>query len=456
MTKLKTPDCLEANKEPGEPYVMAKQALEGDNGGSTRASNDSGEDAITSIQTKINGASEDPIIDTDTETDANGNIARFKTPPIVNDYNQQGVDLDEVHAPNRKHTTLSALLEITASDDLELHAMDIKTAFLNGELEETFYTQQPIGCSDGIMEAYHLERTPYGLQQAPSTWHHRLKMELKSIGFIQSDADPGFFYTDYKTERVYLVTYVDDLLIAAKTLEAVNNLKSKLMDIFNMRDLGEATEYLGMTIARDRTRHTIKLAQETMTMELLKNYNMENAKTTAIPLAESTKLNKDGTPLDTAVYPYRTLIGRLLYLSVCTRPDIAYSVGALSKYVSTPTEEHWKAAKGVLRYLGGTRTYGINFGGDRRNILPQGYCDADYTGDTDTRRSTTGYVFSMAGGAITWASRRQPTVAASTTEAEYMAASHATKEALWLRKLLTGFGLPGATILIRADNQGAI
>jgi hypothetical protein len=143
-----------------------------------------------------------------------------------------------------------------------------------------------------------------------------------------------------------------------------------------------------------------------------------------------------------------------MYLSVCTRPDISYTVGALARFMSCPTTTHWQAAKGVLRYLAVTKSHGITFGGGTSEML--GYCDADYAGDLDTRRSTTGYVFILNGGAVSWQSRRQPTVAASTSEAEYMAAASAVKEGLWLRKLLGDFGDKTTTIEIKGDNQSAL
>jgi len=158
--------------------------------------------------------------------------------------------------------------------------------------------------------------------------------------------------------------------------------------------------------------------------------------------------------LDSAVYPYSTLIGSLMYLSVCTRPDISQAVGALARYMSKPTSAHWSVAKTVLRYLAGTPNYGITYGTGNRGL--QVYCDADYAGDIDTRRSTTGYAFILNGGAITWSSRLQPTVAASTTEAEYIAAASTAKEALWLRKLLKDLHFNIDTIAINADSQSAI
>jgi hypothetical protein len=224
-----------------------------------------------------------------------------------------------------------------------------------------------------------------------------------------------------------------------------------------MRDLGEATEFLGMTITRDRGAGTIKLAQRSLAKQLLEQYGMAEAGLKSVPLSPNLVLRKEGKPLDTSTCGYSTLIGSLLYLSVCTRPDIAFAVEALSKYLAVPTTEHWTAAKGILRYLAGTITCGITFGSNKSdNLVMDGYCDADYAGDIDTRRSTTGYVFILNNGAISWSSRRQQTVAASTTEAEYMAAAHAAKEALWLRKLLIDLELEVDTTVIKADNQAAI
>ena len=184
---------------------------------------------------------------------------------------------------------------------------------------------------------------------------------------------------------------------------------------------------------------------------------MGNAKGKPIPLNPCTKLLKDtGNLLDTTLFDYSALVGSLMYLAVCTRPDLSQAVGALARYSANPMTEHWDAALGVVRYLSSTSSKGIIFSCNNGMCELSGYCDADFAGDIDTRRSTTGYVFKLAGGAISWSSRLQPTVAASTTEAEYMAASNATKEGLWLRKLLTDLGKPLKPIVIQSDNQAAI
>jgi hypothetical protein len=245
------------------------------------------------------------------------------------------------------------------------------------------------------------------------------------------------------------------MLLAAKQMDTINDLKAKLSTAFEARDLGAASVFLGMTITRDRAAGTLSLGQEHMTRDIISKYGLESCKPKSTPLSSSLKLSKTGEPLGPSV-PYSALVGSLLYLSICTRPDIAQAVGVCARFMSCPTVDHWAAAKGIVRYLNDTASYRLNFSAKEPLII--GYCDADYAGDVDTRRSTTGYTFIYAGAAISWQSRRQPTVAASTTEAEYMAAANAAKEGLWLRKLCVDLGLtsvPGPT-LIYADNQSAI
>jgi hypothetical protein len=391
--------------------------------------------------------------------DAKGNVERFKARLVAKGYRQkEGIDFDEVFAPVSKYSTFRTLLAFVAANDLELHQLDIKTAFLNGELEEDVYVQQPPGYMDGGPQlACHLQKALYGLRQAPRSWHLCLKAELQSIGFTESEADPGLYIHFINDNPAYLLVYVDDILIAASDLETVNFIKTSLAKRFKAHDIGEASLFLGMSIIRDRPIKQIKLSQERATTDLIARYGLDTAKIKSIPISPAIKLSVDeGEPLDQEQFSYRGLVGSLLYLSVCTRPDIAYTVGALSKYMAKPTTVHWQTAKGVLRYLVGTADFAITFTGGAKSPDIIGYCDADYAGDIDTRRSTTGYVFMLNGGAISWSSRRQQTVAASTTEAEYMAAAHAVKEALWLRKLLSDLNQPSDTIAIRADNQSAI
>lgn len=385
--------------------------------------------------------------------DGAGNIERYKARLVVKGFRQrEGIDYQEVFAPVSKYSTLRAVLAVAAHEDLEIHQLDIKTAFLNGELEEDVWCEQPPGYESGEGMACHLVKSLYGLKQAPRAWHLRLKAELEKMGFAESCADPGLFIKNSGTP-IYLLIYVDDIALVCKDTSELQATKTKIMEVFEARDLGPSSYFLGMDIIRDRANRTIMLAQHRLTNDLLAKYGMEEAKSLCIPLSPATKLTKEGESLDVIEHPYAQLIGSLMYLSICTRPDIAQAVGALARYMANPTETHWQAAKGVLRYLAGTRDYGIMFGTSEGLEV---YCDADYAGDVDTRRSTTGYAFILNGGVISWSSRLQQTVAASTTEAEYMAAASAIKEALWMRRLLTELGQDPGTITIKADSQSAI
>jgi hypothetical protein len=239
----------------------------------------------------------------------------------------------------------------------------------------------------------------------------------------------------------------------------VCKLKARVLEVFDGRDLGPVTSYLGIAVQRDRAAGTIAISHQRMILDLATKYGLENSHPRQLPMSASTMTASEGEPLDLTVFPYRQLVGSLMHLSVTIRPDIAFAVGVLARHMAHPTAAHWQAAKGVLRYLVGTPKVGITFGANHAGgAAPQlqGYCDADYAADIDTRKSTTGYVFILLSGAVSWQSKRQPTVAASTTEAEYMAAAAAIKEGLWLRKLLHDLQLGSGPVNIYADNQSAI
>jgi len=366
---------------------------------------------------------------------------------------REGVDFGEVFAPVSKYSTLRILLSIVAQLDLELHQLDIKTAFLNGEIKEEVYVKQPPGYQLGDSSSCcRLQKALYGLRQSPRTWHQRLCEELEALGFQASSADPSLFIKRSGVDTAYILVYVDDMLIAAQHRATVQHIKQQLMSAFEAHDLGEASTYLGISISRDRNARKLSMTQQRMTDSLLSEYGMEEARPRGTPITPGTQLRKDGQPLSQP-HSYSQLIGSLMHLSVCTRPDLSQAVGALARFMAAPTVAHWEAALGVVRYLSRTRQLGISFGGGSGLI---GYCDADHAGDLDTRRSTTGYVFLLNGGAVSWSSRKQPTVAASTTEAEYMAAASAVKEALWMRQLMYDLGQPTGTVQLLADNQSAI
>ncbi|KAJ9527874.1 hypothetical protein QJQ45_005518 [Haematococcus lacustris] len=391
--------------------------------------------------------------------DAAGNIEKLKARLVAKGfYQQSGVDVGDVYAPVSKHTTLRTLLAKAAAENMEIHQLDFETAFLNGQLQpgEVIYVQQPEGFEEGsINTVCRLQKALYGLRQAPRAWHARLSEELLSMGFKASEADPALFTLQLSTGMVYLLVYVDDCLLCTQQGDTAGlaYVKKQLSSAFKLKDLGEARWFLGMQLTRDRAEGTIKLDQHKFVQELVTAYSKSAAHSKPLPMAPAVKLVREGEALDTTLYHYSALVGSLLYLTCCTRPDIAFAVGALARHMSAPTKQHWSAACSVLCYLKGTADQGLLFGGVSGL---QGYSDADYAGDKDTARSTTGYLFTLNGGAISWSSRLQPTVAMSTAEAEYMAASSAAKEALWLRKLMRDLQLDASCVYLGCDNQAAI
>lgn len=397
--------------------------------------------------------------------DGSGQLERFKARVVAKGFMQQeGIDFDEVYAPVSKYTTFRSLMAIAAAEDLEIQQLDVKTAFLQGELAEQVYVNQPEGYEEGGPgKCYLLHKAIYGLKQAPRTWHQRLHAELSNLGLTASEADAGLYTYNTKQESIYLLVYVDDILLISSSKPLISSVKQSLMSAFDVRDLGDATTFLGINIIRDRRSKSIRLIQQRLIGDTISKFGLADAKPASVPMSSSVKLSKEeGAPLNKQAFPYGQLVGTLNYLAVCTRPDIAYAVGALSRYLHSPTTVHGQAARTVGRYLKGTADFGISYGSSSTsssngsNIKLEGYCDSDYAGDLDTRRSTTGYVFTLNGGPISWQSKRQPTVAVSTAEAEYIAAAAAVKEALWLAKLMADLGYPQMPVPISGDNQAAL
>ena len=267
-------------------------------------------------------------------------------------------------------------------------------------------------------------------------------------GFRSFRSGPWTLHWQLQGDTVYNLVYVDDLLVVASSNSGNQHVISRLKDSFKVRDLSTATYFLGMNIERDRQARTLKLTQEHLTSELVNSYGMKEGKIRSTPLSTSIKLTKatEENLLDKDTHTYSHLVGSLLYLATCTRPDISKAMGALARHMANPSSEHWTAAKGVLRYLAGTLEQGINY--KQRNIAVAGYCDADYASDMQRRQSTTGFVYILHGGAISWNSKLQAKVAVSTSEAEYMAATQAVKEALWLKTLWKDIGLTAGPVKI--------
>eukprot|EP00253_Pinus_taeda_P027670 PITA_27670 len=283
--------------------------------------------------------------------------------------------------------------------------MDVKTKFLHGDLEEEIYMQQPEDFAvKGKKElACNLKKSIYGLKQSPRMWYQKFDTFIRGLRFTRSKANHCVYFKLIGDRAIYLVLYVDDMLLDSKPVK--------------------------------------------------------------VPIPVGVKLSAKQCPKtqeeeeDMSRCPYASVVSSLMYVMVCTRPDITHAVGVLSRFVSKPMKEHWTIVKRDFKYLRGTSDYGLCYHGRPgldRVLDIRGFVDADWAGDLDQRRSTSGYVFNLFGGTISWMSKKPSIVALSTIEVEYMAATHASKEAVWLQRLCSSIGLVQGAIRIGYDNQSTI
>ncbi|OBS17106.1 hypothetical protein FPOA_12383 [Fusarium poae] len=386
-----------------------------------------------------------------------GEILRHKARFVVRGFEQEeGIDYHETFASVVKPMSYKAIFAIAAALDLEVEQMDVKTAFLYGDIDEDIYISQPEGFQDGTDRVCKLNKALYGLKQAPRIWYTTLSSYLAELGFKPLWSDVGVFVKG----STFIAVYVDDLLLVGPHMQDIKDIKSMLFARFKMTDLGPCEYYLGMSVRRDRPNQAIYLSQSAYIQKVLEDFELWDSNANSTPVATS-KFNPpvDGYKANPDLKTwYARAIGSLMYAMLGTRPDIAYGVSLCSRFLGNPTEEHKMAVKRIMRYLRGTVHLELRLQGQIQP--PQGYTDADWGGDQDTRRSTGGYIFNFGSGAISWSSKRQPTVALSSCEAEYMVQTQATKEAIWLRRLFEELMAPsnvklGATIIF-GDNQGAI
>ena len=400
---------------------------------------------------------------------ADGSIARYKARVVAKGYGQkEGIDYTETFAPVAKFSTIRALLSITAYYDLELHQMDVKTAFLNGDLDHEIYMEQPEGFIAPNQQhlVCKLHKAIYGLKQAGRSWNIKIDDTLRRLGFAALITDSCVYVYSSGRVVVYIALYVDDLLLVSNSLPALTRLKADLAQQFSMKDLGEAQYVLGIQIERNRSARTLSISQAEYVRNVLDRFGMTDCKSVRTPLEISRKLTKEDCPpagatTDVAfTRQYQSAVGAIMYAMLGTRPDIAFAVTTLSQFNSNPGQVHWAAVKHVMRYLRGSIDYRLTYGPSGKTTVSPivyGYSDSDWGNNTDDRRSVTGYVFILGGGAVSWQARKQTTVALSSVEAEYMAATQSTKEAMWWRYLLSDLGIDlGGPTLVYSDSQGSI
>jgi len=368
--------------------------------------------------------------------DPNGIVTKHKARLVAKGYAQrEGVDFEEVFAPVARIETVRLLIALAALKGWQVHHMDVKSAFLNGDLREEVYVQLPPGfvVKDGSGKVLKLKKALYGLRQAPRAWNARLDSELVKLGFVRNPLEHAVYRRFGKDGLLLVGVYVDDLVITGSSNTSIESFKKEMMSSFSMSDLGLLSYYLGIQVDQQVGKTT--LCQSSYTLRILEQAGMSGCNPCHVPMENRLKLSKNDKSPPVDKTKYRSIIGSLRYL-VNTRPNIAYAVGIVSRYMEEPRGSHWAAVKQILRYLAGTVHYGVVYKrlGTADSLV--GYSDSDLAGDVDDRKSTSGSVFLLGTSLVTWVSQKQRVVALSSCEAGYIASANAACQGIWLSRLL--------------------
>uniref|UniRef100_A0A2N9I834 Integrase catalytic domain-containing protein n=1 Tax=Fagus sylvatica TaxID=28930 RepID=A0A2N9I834_FAGSY len=391
------------------------------------------------------------------KTRSDGTVDRYKARLVAKGFTQEyGIDYEETFAPVARLSSVRTLIAVSASRHWPLFQMDVKNAFLNGELTEEVYMQLPPGFSQppGFSpKVCRLRRALYGLKQAPRAWFAKFSSTISQHGFSASSYDSALFFRRSDHGITLLLLYVDDMIITGDDVQGIQDLKRFLGQHFEMKDLGPLSYFLGLEVSSSSDGYY--LTQAKYTSDLISRAGITDSKIVDTPIEYNNRLNThDGEPLPDATL-YRQLVGSLVYLTV-TRPDISYAVHIVSQFMAAPRSLHYAAVLRILRYLKGTLFHGLHFS-SQSTLTLQAYSDADWAEDPTDRRSTTGYCFLLGDSLISWRSKKQSVVARSSTEAEYRALADTTAELLWLRWLLQDLGIDCSTVVpIHCDNRSAI
>ncbi|GAA5913711.1 hypothetical protein JCM6882_002323 [Rhodosporidiobolus microsporus] len=394
--------------------------------------------------------------------DEHGRVTGYKVRLVAQGFSQRpGVDFRETFAPVAKFTSIRVLLALAACQAMHVQQADVDKAYLHGELDEELYMRVPAGLDapglDG--KVLKLERALYGLKQAGRVWNHRIHASLEQLGYVCTASDACIYVQSEGGRHHYIALYVDDLLFVSPSLDEIARVKGGPKAEYGIKDLGDAKFILGIQVHR-RSNGGIFLSQCAYLDDVLLRLGQAGTKSALTPMIPNLQLR--AAPLDYTPEPafrrrYMQAVGSLMYAMLGTRPDLTHAVGVLGRHAARPNESHWAAVVRVCQYIKGTLDYGIEYSPDDSPLVGfEAYSDSDWGACVDTARSTMGYAFLLASGAVAWSSKLQPRVAASSTEAEYLGLSHASKEAIFLSQLLgeLGVGAPGPATLF-GDNQGA-
>lgn len=387
--------------------------------------------------------------------DNKGEVLRYKARLVAKGFSQKfGIDYDEVFAPTVRSTTFRVLLSEAAAKGYIVKHFDVKTAFLNGKIDEEVYMKQPEGFAEGD-KVCRLRKGLYGLKQAARQWNKEINRVLSHNGYTQSLWDQCLYFCKENNVVNYVLIHVDDILMAGNNQEMMEKLMENMNKHFELKDLGLVKHFLGIEIEKDSTGNFM-ISQERYIEDIIERTGMKEAKISVYPLDPGYEKTIKSEVLENN-NEYQKLIGMLLYLSTNTRPDISASISILSQKIKNPSKNDLNEVKRVIRYLKGTK--GLKLKLSSLKSCDKGlvaYSDANWAENRKDRKSNSGYIVMLNGGTVSWACRKQECVSLSSTEAEYIALAETVQEVIWIKGILSEFNHVKESVTIYEDNQSCI
>ena len=369
--------------------------------------------------------------------DENGQVCSYKARLVAQGFSQKyGEDYDEVFAPVARSATFRILMSVAGVNKYHVKQFDIKTAFLNGDIEEEIYMRQPPGFEKGN-SVCKLRKSLYGLKQAARAWNKVYHEAVINFGFKQSEVDKCLYSMKSGRDTCYMIVHVDDILVASNNEKLIENFKNHIGSQFEVKDMGSVKHFLGIDVKRDGDGN-FHISQKQYIEKIVEEAGLNDGKFSKYPLMTGYFRHQDENYLESN-NEYRKLIGKLLYVSTNTRPDIAASVGILSQKISKPTKTDLIEARRIIRYLNGTKSLSLKLSDKNKVGKLEVYSDASWAEDSLDRRSISGFLCGINGGVVSWCSRKQDIVSLSSMEAEYIALSESCKELKWVKMLIDSF-----------------